>query len=105
MSIEIRTTFNGKCHEVYVGDLTLLFSYETLIGFAVPGVGRITSEIVWGSTTGKHINSFPARYSRVKRETFRRAEAMLDVFFKGRSSIDELRGNLLGLLAETEDER
>ena len=78
MSIELRATFNGKCHEIYVGNLTLLFSYETLVGFAVPGIGRITSENIWGSTTGKHINSWPAKHSKIDRETFTKAEEALN---------------------------
>lgn len=83
MSIEINKSHNDKCIEIYIGDVTLLFSYETLVGFAVPGVGRVKSENVWGSTTGKHLNSWPAKFEKVPREAFKKAAAELDKSLSG----------------------
>ena len=98
MSTEIRTTFNGKCHEVYVGDLTLLFSYETLVGFAVPGIGRVRSENVWGPTTGKHLNAWPAKFERVPRETFTRAASEVDAFVSDKGTRQGLVSRLNRIL-------
>lgn len=47
---------NGKLTELYVGDLTLWFSYTTIVAFAIPGVGRRVCENVWSQTTGRHLN-------------------------------------------------
>lgn len=105
MSIEIHPQFNGKCHEVYVGDLTLLFSYETLVGFAVPGIGRITSENVWGSTTGKHINSFRARYEKIDREVFKKAVELLDQHLSGKRTRKGLETQLTKLFKGLEPQR
>lgn len=50
--------FNGKLTTVYVGkQVTLYFSYETIVAFAVAGVGTFKCENVWSSTTGKHLGS------------------------------------------------
>lgn len=45
---------NGKCKAVQLGDVTLYFSYETLIAFEGPEL--VISENVWSRTTGKHLN-------------------------------------------------
>lgn len=100
MSIEIRTA-HGKLHEVYVGDLTLLFSYETLVGFAAPGVGRVTCENIWGPTVGRHINSFPAKYARIPLAAFEACRDALDVFFQGKIDADVLRVRLQEILNTT----
>lgn len=42
-------------------NLSVWFSYSTVIAFAVPGLGRIKSENVWSRTTGKHLNSIYAK--------------------------------------------
>ena len=41
--------------KVSIGTLTLYFSYETVVAFAVPG-GLICSENIWSTTTGRHLN-------------------------------------------------
>ena len=39
------------------GDNILYFSYETLVGFAVPGIpGTAVIQNYWSTTTGKHLN-------------------------------------------------
>jgi len=47
---------NTKSLTVSVGELTLYFSYETLIAFDCPRYGFWISENVWGTTTGRHLN-------------------------------------------------
>lgn len=44
---------------IQIGDLVLAFSYETVVAFATPETGWVTSENVWGPTTGKHLNRLP----------------------------------------------
>lgn len=105
MSIRIYTSFNGKCHEVYVGDLTLLFSYETLVGFAIPGVGRVKRENVWGPTTGKHLNSWPAKYEKVQSKHFQMMESLFDQHLSGTLNRDDLVEGVLYVLNKTEDMR
>lgn len=40
---------------VHIGDVTLWFSYKTLVAFSSPDTGRVVSENCWGPTTGKHL--------------------------------------------------
>lgn len=40
-----------------LGNLTLYFSYETLIAFNHPETGLVIRENDWGPTTGKHLNA------------------------------------------------
>ena len=89
MSIEIRSSHNNKSNEIYVGNLSLLFSHETLVGIAIPGVGRIKRVNVWGSTTGKHLNAWPARYV-VDSETFHRIQSEVDRTIDGYGTRDGL---------------
>ena len=44
--------------EVTVGDVTLWFSYETVVGFRDwrTGRGLRVTQNYWGPTTGKHLN-------------------------------------------------
>lgn len=41
---------------VKVGNISLFFSYKTLVAFETPEDGLICCENVWGSTTGGHLN-------------------------------------------------
>ena len=41
---------------VYVGSLTLAFSYETVIAFQRGWASWVVRENDWGPTTGKHLN-------------------------------------------------
>lgn len=84
MATELHTLFNGKRSVAYVGDLTLVFSYSTLVGFAVPGIGRVRSANVWGPTTGKHLNAWSALHENVPRGTFIAAAEVLDSYVAGR---------------------
>lgn len=57
--------------EVRTGDLTLWFSYSTVVGFHHPTTGTIVHENVWGVTTGKHLNWISRdKTIRVSSETF-----------------------------------
>lgn len=40
---------------VTIGDLDLMFSYETVVAFRTPEDGLVVSENVWSTTTGKHL--------------------------------------------------
>ena len=67
---------------VVIGELTLWFSYKTVIAAKAPGFGRIVSENYWSSTTGKHLNSIDGgnKNSRLKSDEF---EAVLnDILLK-----------------------
>ena len=41
---------------VDVGNVTLYFSYKTVVAFRAPGYSLTVSENIWGPTTGKHLN-------------------------------------------------
>ena len=56
---------------VELGDITLYFSYETVVAFDAPGFGITVSENDWGPTTGKHLNSINIdKDLRLPREQF-----------------------------------
>lgn len=61
--------------QVNVGNLTLWFSYETVVGYQVGWSPVIASENVWGPTTGKHLNYFSEKTDRIPREEFTAAIA------------------------------
>ena len=55
---------------VTIGDLSLAFSYQTVIGYRCRG-GWTLCENEWGPTTGKHLNHLdPDRTNRVHRGDF-----------------------------------
>ena len=41
---------------VQVNNLTLYYSYNTIVAYEYIGEGLVCSENVWGVTTGKHLN-------------------------------------------------
>ena len=54
----------GSSRGVQLGDITLYFSYETVVAFEVNG--HITaSHNVWSTTTGKHLNALSRKNERV----------------------------------------
>jgi len=56
---------------VELGDVTLYFSYETVVAFDAPGFGITVSENDWGPTTGKHLNAIMAQKDiRLPRKQF-----------------------------------
>lgn len=42
--------------EVTVGNVTLWFSYRTVVAFSTPETGLVVRENDWKGTTGKHLN-------------------------------------------------
>lgn len=60
---QIRTTQNGKLHEIYVGKKTTVwFSYEKLVAIAVSGWGTFKlSNDGETATTRKHLNTIPGQ--------------------------------------------
>jgi hypothetical protein len=57
---------------VVIGELTLWFSYRTVIAAHAPGFGRIVTENYWSATTGKHLNSIDGgnKKDRLKSDEF-----------------------------------
>ncbi len=43
--------------QLNIKDLTLYYSYETIIGFHTTYDGLIVCENIWSNTTGKYLNS------------------------------------------------
>jgi len=60
-AIEISRSYNNNLTRIYVGkSLTLWFSYETVVAYAVNGEGTFKSKNIWSQTTAKHLKSIPA---------------------------------------------
>jgi hypothetical protein len=75
--------YGSHCQRIRVGDLTLFFSYDTVIAFVYDG-HRYISENKWGSTTGKHLNWIDGHnlHRRLKREIFEKELQRALVDFK-----------------------
>ena len=55
------------------GEITLYFSYQTIIAFAHRKIGFKVCENVWTSTTGKHLNWLESdKKRRIPRTEFKR---------------------------------
>ena len=48
--------YGAHTQKIWIGDLTLYFSYDTVVAFRAPGQYRKVCENMWGPTTGKHLN-------------------------------------------------
>jgi hypothetical protein len=55
MRVQLRPGTAASAHTVVLGDLKILFSYETPVAFCVNCAGCCCSENVWSDTTGKHM--------------------------------------------------
>jgi hypothetical protein len=68
----IQTDCNGKLVSVYTNEMTLWFSYNTLIAFRL-GAEKVVHENSWSNTTGKHLNQIDGgdKASRVNEATFK----------------------------------
>lgn len=66
---------------VDIDDITLWYSYTTVVAFYTPQTGKVVCENVWGSTTGKHLNEIDGgdKKSRVNRDTFLRTLDMIEI--------------------------
>lgn len=59
-ALELDRSHNNNLSRLYLGDhITVWFSYETPVAFAVNGMGTFKSENVWSGTTKKHLASIP----------------------------------------------
>lgn len=77
--IEIHRSENNNLTRVYLGtNLTIWFSYETPVAFAISGEGTFKSENIWSRTTGRHLNTIPAKVTLEHAEFTRRLNQMLD---------------------------
>ena len=47
----------GSSRAVYIGSLTLYFSYDTVIAFSSPKTDLVIRVNDWSVTTGKHLNA------------------------------------------------
>jgi len=66
--------------EVGIGDLSLFFSYKTLIAYQDFHDGLVVSENHWSTTTGKHLNYIDGgnKFGRLKQDEFeKKVSAML----------------------------
>jgi len=71
--------YGSHTQRIDVGNLSLWFSYDTVIAFRTPNAGFFITENVWGPTTGKHLNWIdPNKARRLKSDDFdERLEAAL----------------------------
>jgi hypothetical protein len=61
-----------KGTEIAIGNITVYFSYNTIVAFETPEHGLICCENIWGSTTGNHLNSIePDHDARYDPGTFK----------------------------------
>ena len=80
MSINESVTISRSCNDnltrLYLGDnITIWFSYETPVAFAISGEGTFKSENIWSRTTQRHLDSIPGH--ELKREEFKKRLARL----------------------------
>jgi len=63
--------YAAHCLRLTLGDLTLYFSYRTVVAFE-EGFKMYVSENCWGPTTGKHLKWIDdgCKKSRLKRDKF-----------------------------------
>jgi len=74
------SNYGSHTQRIEVGNLTLWFSYDTVIAFRTPNAGFFIHENVWGPTTGKHLNWIdPNKKRRLKAEDF---DSRLDATLK-----------------------
>lgn len=63
--------YGSHTQRIDVGNLSLWFSYDTVIAFRTPRAGFFITENVWGPTTGKHLNWIdPNKKRRLQSEDF-----------------------------------
>lgn len=80
---------SSNFHEVCVNNTILWFSYNTLIAFRKPKIGTVCCENIYGSTTGKHINTIePNKKKRISYDLFEKISESLEITV----DIDKLMG-------------
>ena len=80
MSINESVTISRSCNDnltrLYLGDnITIWFSYETPVAFAIRGEGTFKSENIWSRATQRHLDYIPGH--ELKREEFTKRLARL----------------------------
>ena len=74
--VTISRSCNDNLTRLYLGDnITIWFSYETPVAFAISGEGTFKSENIWSRTTQRHLDSIPGH--ELKREEFKKRLARL----------------------------
>jgi len=62
--------YGSHSQAIELGNLTIYFSYDTVVAFSEPG-NLTCTENTWGPTTGKHLNAIqPDHDKRLKRDDF-----------------------------------
>lgn len=71
-TVELTRSQNNNLTRVYLGNIVLWFSYETIVAFHVPGQPRVVSENRWSQTTGRHLNEIDNgnKSERISHEEF-----------------------------------
>lgn len=78
----------GSCRAVSIGDITLYFSYDTIVAFRIGGK-LVISENAWSNTTGKHLNFInPNKEIRIPYGEFKRKLELLE------KTIEEVTSNI-----------
>jgi hypothetical protein len=52
------STYGANQNEVTIGDVSLFFSYETLVAMHIQGHGYLRSGKSWSKTTTRHVNKW-----------------------------------------------
>ena len=68
------SNYGAHCLRVDLPNVTVWFSYKTMVAFRVRGHERVVRENSWGPTTGKHLNAIDGgdKKARVSGEEFER---------------------------------
>ncbi|MHC1625204.1 MAG: hypothetical protein ACXQS2_04330 [Methermicoccaceae archaeon] len=105
------SSYNYGLNTLYVkvGNLTLYFSYDTVVAFKHPDYGFVVCENVFSPTTGKHLNWLDGgdKKGRVPYDKFKELlnEAMEKTFpeiFKSKEK--ETKRKMLAVLEQMEEE-
>lgn len=65
------SNYGAHTLQVDLGDMTIFYSYETIVAYSDGKDGLVCSENQWSTTTGKHLNWIqPDKKARVNNETF-----------------------------------
>ncbi len=66
------SNYGTHCMEITVGNLSIYFSYDTVVAFSDPSTGRVVTQNDWSTTTGKHLNAIDGgdKKSRLPRAEF-----------------------------------
>jgi 3',5'-cyclic AMP phosphodiesterase CpdA len=70
MNVEVKPGRTASSTFVTVNDMTLLFSYRTVVAYKVDGDTWIASENVWSQTTGRHIGQLPDNRATLPHDEF-----------------------------------